>query len=215
MFGWFQRLLPRSGDFFSLFERHGASVVAASESLDALIRGATDRTTAIAAIRDHEHDADSVVRETLQTVRKTFLTPFDRGAITSLIGAMDDVIDEMNKAASAIENYDVTTFDPEMAQIAAIAAQASKTISRALPLLRDIERNGQQLHEMTGELVSLEGTVDNLYDKGMRAQHQQAKSGGAVVDFIVAREVYKHLERIADSFEDVANEIDSLVIDHS
>jgi uncharacterized protein Yka (UPF0111/DUF47 family) len=31
---------------------------------------------------------------------------------------------------------------------------------------------------------------------------------------MVSREIYKILERIADAFEDVANEIDSLVIDH-
>ena len=33
--------------------------------------------------------------------------------------------------------------------------------------------------------------------------------------FIVAREIYKHLERIVDAFEDVANEIDGIVIDHA
>jgi uncharacterized protein Yka (UPF0111/DUF47 family) len=35
------------------------------------------------------------------------------------------------------------------------------------------------------------------------------------MQFIVAREIYKHLERIADAFEDVANEIDGIVIDHA
>ncbi len=32
---------------------------------------------------------------------------------------------------------------------------------------------------------------------------------------IIAREIYKHLERITDAFEDVANEIDGIVIDHT
>jgi hypothetical protein len=35
------------------------------------------------------------------------------------------------------------------------------------------------------------------------------------MQFIVSREIYKHLERIADAFEDVANEIDGIVIDHA
>ena len=35
------------------------------------------------------------------------------------------------------------------------------------------------------------------------------------MQFIVRREIYKHLERIIDAFEDVANEIDSIVIDHA
>ena len=35
------------------------------------------------------------------------------------------------------------------------------------------------------------------------------------MQFMVAREIYKHLERITDAFEDVANEIDGIVIDHA
>ena len=33
--------------------------------------------------------------------------------------------------------------------------------------------------------------------------------------FLIARELFRHLERVTDSFEDVANEIDGLVIDHA
>ena len=31
----------------------------------------------------------------------------------------------------------------------------------------------------------------------------------------IAREIYTHLERIVDAFEDVADEIDGIVIDHA
>ena len=48
----------------------------------------------------------------------------------------------------------------------------------------------------------------------MRAAFQAQKVMSDPLAFLVSREMYKHLERIADAFEDVANEIDSLVIDH-
>jgi uncharacterized protein Yka (UPF0111/DUF47 family) len=35
------------------------------------------------------------------------------------------------------------------------------------------------------------------------------------LQFAVLREVFKTLERVMDEFEDIANEIDGLVIDHS
>ena len=35
------------------------------------------------------------------------------------------------------------------------------------------------------------------------------------MQFVVRREIYKHLERVVDSFEDIANEIDDIVIDHA
>src|SRR5690606_32010104 len=114
VFGWFQRLLPKSGDFFTMFERHSKACVAAAEALAQLVEGSGDRDALVDVIRDREHDADEIIREVLVEVRQTFLTPFDRGAIIGLIGAMDDTIDEMNACASAIELYELTDFDPQM-----------------------------------------------------------------------------------------------------
>ena len=74
----------------------------------------------------------------LQTVRKTFLTPFDRGAITGLIGAMDDAIDEMQRRPHAIDLYEVTEFEPEMRDMAAIIVDAARLTAEAMPLLRDV-----------------------------------------------------------------------------
>ena len=118
MFAWFQRLLPQSGDFFALFERHGATLNAASAAMVGLTSGSGERATLIREVRDQEHAADEVIREVLHEVRQTFLTPFDRGAITSLIGAMDDTVDELHATSSAIELYEVTTFAPQMREMA-------------------------------------------------------------------------------------------------
>ena len=214
MFGWFQRLLPHSGDFYVLFERHAAAVTGAADALAQLTAGQGDRAAHLRTIRDREHDADEVIRETLHEVRQTFLTPFDRGAITALIGAMDDTIDEMNRSASAIELLEVHTFDPQMKQIGVLVQDASRLIAEAMPLLRDVERNGRRLHALTAKLVKLEGEVDILHDTGMKNAFQAQKREPDPLDFMVKREIYKNLERIADAFEDVANEIDSLVIDH-
>ncbi len=214
MFGWFQRLLPHSGDFFVLFERHALALNGAADALAQLTAGQGERDAHLRTIRDREHDADEVIRETLHEVRQTFLTPFDRGAITALIGSMDDTIDEMNRSASAIELLEVSTFDPEMKQIGVLVQDAARLIAEAMPLLRDVERNGRRLHALTAKLVKLEGEVDVLHDTGMRNAFQKQKVTPDPLAFMVAREIYKHLERIADAFEDVANEIDSLVIDH-
>ena len=214
MFGWFQKLLPRSSDFFVLFERHAAEVQAAADALVGLVTGAGDATQMIRTVREREHLADEVTRQVLQEVRQTFLTPFDRSSIITLIGSMDDTIDEMNKTTTAIELFEVREFTPEMKQIAAIVLAATRLIVEAMPLLRDIERNGRRLHELTGRLVKLEGEVDGLHDAGMRKAFQEQQSVSDPLGFMVAREIYKHLEHVADAFEDVANEIDSLVIDH-
>src|SRR6185503_20008963 len=123
MLNWFQRLLPRTGDFFGMFEAHAATLVAAADALSKLVDGGPPHEEYIAEIHRQEHKADDIIRQVLTTVRRTFLTPFDRGAITSLIGAMDDAIDEMQATGRAVDVYSMRAFEPEMREMVAMIAE--------------------------------------------------------------------------------------------
>ncbi len=214
MFAWFQRLLPKTGNFFEQFEAHAQTIVAAADAMARLLDGGRGADDHIREVIEREHDADNITREVLQTVRKTFLTPFDRGAITSLIGAMDDSIDEMQAAVNAIRLYEVTSFEPEMKDMAGIIVDAARLTAEAMPLLRDVGRNGARLHELTERLVRMEGHADDIHARGLKRTFLEYGRADTL-RFVVEREIYKHLERIVDAFEDVANEIDGIVIDHA
>jgi predicted phosphate transport protein (TIGR00153 family) len=213
MFNWFQRLLPRTSDFFAMFEAHAATLVAAAKALAELVEERTPPQQQIAEINRREHEADDIIRQVLRSVRQTFLTPFDRGAITSLIGKMDDAIDEMQDTARAIALYDLASFEPEMKRMVEIIVQAADLTQEALPMLRDISRNGPKIHGVTEKLVRLESDADVVHAAGLKKAFQEHSH--EPMQFMVAREIYKHLERITDAFEDVANEIDGIVIDHA
>jgi len=212
MFAWFQRLLPRTGDFFDMFEAHAVTVVAGADALARLLQdGNPDH---IREVIEREHDADEIIRQVLRSVRETFLTPFDRGAITSLIGSLDDAIDEMQAAVQAIDLYEVTRFEPEMKDMGGIIVDAARLVAEAMPLLRDVARNGDRLHELTERLVRMESHADDIHASGLKRAFKELGPLDPL-RFSVNREIYKHLERIVDAFEDVANEIDGIVIDHA
>ncbi|MBW4329506.1 DUF47 family protein [Stakelama sp. CBK3Z-3] len=213
MFAWFQRLLPRTGNFFEMFEAQAAAVLAAADATARLFGDGKGANEHIREIIEREHDADEITREVLQTVRRTFLTPFDRAAITSLIGALDDTVDEMQAAAQAIDLYGFADFTPEMRDMAAIVVDAARLTADAMPLLRDVARNGRRLHELTERLVRMEGHADEIHTEGLKKALKQHGENDTL-RFVVEREIYKHLERIVDAFEDVADEIDGIVIDH-
>ena len=213
MFKWFQSLLPRTSDFFSMFEKHAATLVAAANALEQLAADGADPRDGIAEINRREHEADDIIRQVLRSVRQTFLTPFDRGSITKLIAAMDDSIDEMQDTARAISLYDLKKFEPEMKRMVTIIVEAAALTAEAIPMLRDIGRNGTKIHGLTEKLVRLESDADVVHAAGLKKAFHDHNS--EPMKFMVAREIYKHLERITDAFEDVANEIDGIVIDHS
>jgi uncharacterized protein Yka (UPF0111/DUF47 family) len=62
-------------------------------------------------------------------------------------------------------------------------------------------------------LSSLEGKADDLHDAGLRELFLSQGRQDAMA-FIVGNEVYDHLEKVVDRFDDVANEIHGIVIEH-
>ena len=214
MFAWFQKLLPQQSNFFDLFEKQAGTLVAGADALARLAQGGAGRTQHIREIEEREHDADDITREVLQSVRRSFLTPFDRSSITSLITTMDDAIDEMQQVAGAVDLYEVAEFEPEMIDMAAIIVDSARLTAEIMPLLRSVADNGHRLHELTERLVRMEGHADEIHAKGLKRVFK-ASAGKDPLYFVVRQEMFKRLERVVDRFEDLANEIDGLVIDHA
>ena len=215
MLRWFQALMPKQGRFFDQFEDHAATLVAGADALARLLQGGADVAIHVKEIYDQEHKADDITRDVLQDVRRILITPFDRTAITGLIASMDDAIDQMNGTAKAITLFELDSFEPQMRDMSGIIVEAARVTSEVVPLLRSIGDNATRILELTARLVQLEGHADEIHDAGLKALFKAAASDAKAMDFIVGREIYSHLERVVDRFEDVANEIQGLVLDHA
>jgi uncharacterized protein len=213
MAGLITRILPREDKFFHLFERHAALLVAAADGLVDLVGGG-ETQAGRNRIREVETAADDVTREVLRAVRRSFITPFDRSAITALTSAMDDAVDEIWHTAKTIGIYRVDRFEPQMREAAKLAAEAARLVVEAVSLLANIGRNGARLHEITEAIVHLEARADTLHDEGLAALFEREGERQPMV-FFVGREVYRYLERVLDRMQDIADEIQGIVIDHA
>lgn len=212
MLSWFQALLPREDRFFALFEQHGETLCAGAQSLRLLLQGGEATPRHCAALSSQEQRADEITREVLLAVRRTFITPFDRGDIRSLITSMDDAIDQMHKTAKTITLYEQRQFEPDMVAIGELIVTTASLTAEALPLLRAMRANAKRLNEITERVTQLEEQSDQLYDRGLaKLFHGVART--EPIAFIVGSKIYEHLEKVVDRFEDIANEISGLLIE--
>ena len=211
MFRWFQALMPKQGRFFDQFEAHAATLVGGADALRRLLANEGSISALAREIQIQEHKADDIIRDVLQDVRRILVTPFDRSAITDLIGTMDDAIDQMNHTAKIIQMYELTEFEQPMRDMASIIVEAAALTVEMMPLLRSVGGNATRITELTERLVRIEGHADDMYDAGIRELFKA--SADRPMDFIIRREIYSNLERVVDSFEDVANAVQGLVID--
>ena len=213
MLGWFQALLPKEERFFDLFEAHAATLTAGARALRQVLEGGEETLARCAEVAKHEDDADQVAREVLLAVRRTFITPFDRSDIRDLISSMDDAIDQMHKTAKAIILFEQRSFEPDMATLGDLIVETADLTARAVPLLRSLRGNAKELNGLTEQIVRLEGQSDALYDQGMAALYKGPARKDPMA-FIVGSEIYDHLEKVVDRFEDVANRISGVLIEH-
>jgi len=207
-------IMPKEDRFFDMFERHAQILVAGADAMGRMLSGEEGIARSCKLIHDHENAADDVTRDVLVAVRRSFITPFDRSAITALTSAMDDALDEMWQTAKAVTLYEVERFEPQMVEMGKLAGEAARLTLEAVPLLRNIGRNSGRLHEITEQIVHLEGRADELHAAGLKALYTEHAAKKPMA-FFVGREVYSHIERVLDRLEDVADEIQGIVIDHA
>lgn len=212
MLGWFQALMPKEERFFDLFVRHADTVVSGAEALRHLLRGDDDISRCCKLIVEREAQADEITRAVLMAVRRSFITPFDRSDIQGLISSMDDAIDQMHQTAKVITLFEVSRFEPCMREMGDIILQAAELTRRAVPLLRAIGKNVSEIHAFTEEITRIEERADQLHDQGRKTLFLAHRHGDPMA-FIVGIEIYEHLEKVVDRFEDVANNIDAIVVE--
>jgi predicted phosphate transport protein (TIGR00153 family) len=213
MLRWFHALMPKEERFFDLFARHSQAVLAGAEALRAMLEGGEAIKRNYQIVMDREQDADDATREVLIAVRRTFITPFDRGNIRDLITSMDNAIDQMQKTAKGIILFDVTEFAPQMKEMADIIVKCAQLVQEAVPLLRSISSQAVRVSSLTEEISQLEGRADELHDVGLKALYQSQGNSNPMA-FFVGNEIYDHLEKVVDRFDDVANVMHGIVIEH-
>jgi len=212
MLGWFQALMPRETKFFDLFQAHAETLVAGAVALQDLLQGGDGVPEACARIMRHEEAADNITREVLQAMRRTFITPFDRGDIKDLITSLDDAIDQMQKTAKVIILFEQRQFDAQMQAMGGIIVEAAQLTREAMGLMQRMRQNAQPLHVLTEKIIRIEDQADAIYDEGRKALYQANRRSDPMA-FIIGVEIYSHLEKVVDRFEDVANRISGVVIE--
>lgn len=213
MIKWFQALLPKEDKFFDLFEAHAQTLCDGARLLRQLMDGGAAVPDLCAQLARRENDADLIARDVLQAVRRTFITPFDRSDIRDLISSMDDAIDQMHKTAKAVILFEQNRFEPCMAKMADCAVRAADLTAEAMPLLRQLANNAGRINQLTEQIVQTEEESDRLYDQGMQALYRGPGRADPMA-FIVGSEIYDHLEKVVDRFEDVANRISGVLIEN-
>ena len=99
-------------------------------------------------------------------------------------------------------------------QIAAhTAGEFTALTIEGAPTLNVTNTNAARINVLTEKISQIEGHADELHDLGMHEPYLGNQPANAMA-FFVGAEIYDHLEKVADRFDDVANEIQGIVLEN-
>ncbi|MFA6601220.1 MAG: DUF47 family protein [Candidatus Omnitrophota bacterium] len=205
----FSRLLPKESDFFSLFDKQANFAIdAACHFREVVTRNRLDDAT-LQKMKDIEHQGDTVAREIIDRLDKTFITPFDREDIHKLTKEIDDIIDMMNTITNRLRVYNLDGTDKNLVAFSEVIEQSVRAVAYAVKGMRNMKQT-KAIMDSCGEVNRLENVGDDMRDKMLAELFEKFKADPIFV--IKWKEIYQDAETILDICEDVAHVVESILV---
>lgn len=204
------RLLPQELGFFEFFKESADLMVSAMREFRRMLEYPNEMASRSRAIKDYEHEADEVTHKTMLLLHRTFITPIDREDIHSLIKSMDDVLDFIDASAQRLFLYEVRVIPEEMIKLADVTVAAVELVKKVVSLLPNL-KNTDELRTTCVEINRLENQADQILRAAVATLFREEQDLRLLIKL---KEIYELLETVSDRCEDVANVIESIVLEH-
>ena len=210
---FFSALMPRETRFFALFNRHAAFVAEGGRAVAEMVRDYADadkRRRLVEKIGEIERSADKVTYETVSLLHTTFITPFDRDDIHRLISTMDDILDLIQDAAESVQLFDIQTMPPDAPRLASLLEDCCQHVKEAVELLSSMD-NAPRALALAQKIDGLESDADAVMRAGVSRLFREEQD---VRQLIKHKNIYEYLESATDKCQDVANVIESVIVEN-
>lgn len=216
MLSLFRAMMPREERFFDHFTDHARLILVAAEALRDLVKNGDQLEMRFQRIHQAENDADKITKEIQAAVHRSFIVPFDRSDIQDLAKRMDDIIDLIQDVARHMTEAGPMEYTAEMHALSELIVRCAAILPECLPKLRDIPRHVTEMTRMTREISELESDSDKILRAAKSRLRQESGGLDAPITYRQAliREILELMEAVLDAGEDVADIIDSIIVDN-
>jgi uncharacterized protein len=201
---WLTNLFrPAQADrFYILLHDHAALLCEASEKLLRYIE--TGDSSLSEEVHEIENRGDTLLRDMIDALQDTFVTPIDRGDLYTLSEAIDDMLDYLNNAARELKLFGIAG-TPEMCAMGKILSDSS---SRILDAITSLPHDTQRAIEGARAAIQSEHRVEDIYRRTITVLFDNPDLPTA----LKRREIYRHLSNSADRAEAIGRLVFKIVV---
>jgi predicted phosphate transport protein (TIGR00153 family) len=199
------RLIPQNREFYALFDRSAANLVATSQLLLELLQHYPYRAALVSEIKDREHIGDDVTHEIVQLLNTSFVTPIDREDIYDLAAALDDVCDLMDQVADMLLLYKVEEIRPEAVEQAGVLHRATSKLADAVSSLEGLK----DVRDLLVGIHTLEDEGDRIARDAVAGLFSNGMDPLVVIQW---KDIHQDLEQAVDCCETAAHVLETVYL---
>jgi len=204
----FKGLLPKEEKYFDDFKEIITHVQAMAKATHVFFSAEDYDKEIFLKIKPLEKRCDEVSSRVIKRLNNTFITPFDREDIFSLIKKIDNIGDILLGTVARVDTYSLTEKIVGADKIAAIVLQQTKELETVINGLKSKEK---QINECKA-VRDLESEADNIYRASLKKLFLEEKDA---INLIKKKEILEMLEKASDKCQSTANVIISILIKNS
>ena len=190
--------------FFTSLKGFASLVEETAQSYAELFRSfpGEDSQELMKSISAAESKGDGFVRDIMDRLVTSFMTPFDREDISDLTLAMDDIIDQTEGASLRLDLFNIQEVREEATQMAELASEAATALREMIFLLPDYQRQDSGLSDAAHRLSKIENKGDKVYERALwRLFHEEAPS----TERLAWLRLFDRMEYCLDAYDRVAS----------
>ncbi len=212
--GLIANLVPREGTFFEFFNAHASRAADASNELTLLLSeyaNVEGRAARVDRINTLEHEADRITHDTAALLHTIFVTPLDRDDIHRLISRMDDVLDLIQDTAESLHLYDVQKVTHHAVELAQLLREGCENLQSAVGMLNNM-KNAPEILKLCREVDTMESRADRVMRNAISTLFREEAD---IRQVIKLKAVYELLETATDRCQDVADILESVILQNA
>ena len=161
------KLKGKEEKFFSILEKHAALTYESAEMMERVFKGDISKEEAFLEIDTKEKAADELVNETVERLRKTFITPMDREDIQLLIDQLDTTLDNIKEIMDKMVMYHVGKPSDGAIRMSEIVVKCVKHINKSIGYMGSLKKDHVKVEGRVHQVLKLESEADNIYHEEM------------------------------------------------
>jgi hypothetical protein len=203
--------MPKEHKFFEMFATLAVKIQEGVGQCEEMVNRFDDLEGRAKRIKDVEHDCDQITHETLAFLNSTFITPFDRQHIHALVTKMDDVMDHVDSAVQLLVLYRIAEPTEDLKHQVRLVKKSVDVMARAVAALEHMKKTRAVL-DCCVEINTLENEGDVIMQHGMARLFDDKTEALQVIKW---KGIHENFEDALDACEDVANVIETVVLENA